>query len=176
MHHCRRKHLLSALLIVHCAFAHGFSTEIEARASKHKDCIQKAAERYDVDPNLLKAIGAVESGFNASAIGKNTNGTEDLGVMQINSSWLPKLHKYGITRDILLKQPCTNIHVGAWILADNIKRLGPTWNAVGAYNAMTPSKREVYVHKVWRKYMALTGAHIPVSPVEVVAKPALRLI
>jgi len=27
------------------------------------------------------------------------------------------------------------IHVGAWLLADSFFRYGPTWGAVGAYNA-----------------------------------------
>lgn len=152
------------------------SAAVATRAAKQKDCIQEASHRYSVDANLLKAIGAVESGFNPGAIGKNTNGTEDLGIMQINSSWLPRLSKFGITRDKLLNEPCTNIHVGAWILADNIRRLGPTWNAVGAYNAVTVSKREKYVHKVWEKYMALSGGLQSDPQVVEVKKPPLRLI
>ena len=36
--------------------------------------------------------------------------------MQINSSWLPILAKYGIAKSDLLN-PCVNTHVGAWVLA-----------------------------------------------------------
>jgi len=61
--------------------------------------------------------------------------------MQINSSWLPKLRKYGIGVNELF-DPCTSIQVGAWILAQNIQRLGHSWEAVGAYNSSIPADRQ----------------------------------
>ncbi|MFP3468179.1 lytic transglycosylase domain-containing protein, partial [Leifsonia sp. SIMBA_070] len=80
--------------------------------------------RFSVDWRLLHAIAEVESGLNPGAIGYNKKGgrilSEDLGMMQINTSWLPVLRPMGITRDVLLSNACQNIHVGAWILAKNI--------------------------------------------------------
>ena len=61
-------------------------------------------------------------------------GTRDIGLMQINTSLLPKLASFGIREQDLL-DPCTNIEVGAWVLSDAIRRHGDTWQAVGAYNA-----------------------------------------
>ena len=76
--------------------------------------------------------------------------------MQINSAWLPTLASHGIgERD--LYEPCTNIHVGAWILAGNVSRLGYTWEAVGAYNAASPALRRNYVEKV-RRYLSVAPA------------------
>jgi len=112
-------------------------------------CWDDAAKRYQVSSALLYAIARTESGLNPQAIGRNRNGSRDIGLMQINSTWLPKLATHGI-RERDLFEPCTNIHVGAWILADNVSRLGYTWEAVGAYNATDPALRRAYIDKVRR--------------------------
>lgn len=119
-------------------------------------CWEDAASRYQVSSALLYAIARTESGLNPRAIGRNTNGSRDIGLMQINSAWLPTLASHGIgERD--LYEPCTNIHVGAWILAGNVSRLGYTWEAVGAYNAASPALRRNYVEKV-RRYLTVAPA------------------
>lgn len=116
-------------------------------------CWDEAAARYRVNSAVLYAIARTESGLNPLAVGRNANGSRDIGLMQINSSWLPKLAEFGITeRDLF--QPCTSIHVGAWLLAHNIYRYGYTWEAVGAYNAVSPSKRSAYIKKVQRNLRA----------------------
>jgi len=112
-------------------------------------CFDEAAERYQVPVVLLKAISTVESGGNPSARNVNKDGSHDIGHMQINSSWLPTLAKFNIDEKTLA-DPCINTHIGAWVLAHNIARLGLSWDAVGAYNAKSPSKRLVYAHKVAR--------------------------
>ena len=97
-------------------------------------CFEAAAARYQIPAELLVAIARTESGLRADAIGRNEDGSEDLGLMQINSWWLPHLARYGLTREDLT-DPCTNVEVGAWILAQEIRRFGYGWEAVGAYNA-----------------------------------------
>ena len=119
-------------------------------------CWDAAASRYHVDRHLLHAIARTESSLNAHAVNVNRNGTRDIGLMQINSAWLPTLAAHGIgERDLF--DPCTSIHVGAWILAGNVQRLGYTWEAVGAYNAANPELRRAYVEKV-RRHLRGTGA------------------
>lgn len=110
-------------------------------------CLEEAAARYQVSPALLWSIAKVESGFNPLARNVNTNGSEDIGIMQINSSWLPVLQRYNITRKDLF-DPCISFHVGAWVLSNNIHRYGNNWKAVGAYNAITESKQNKYIGKV----------------------------
>lgn len=99
------------------------------------NCWAAAAYRYDLPVDLLFAIGQVESAHKVGAIGVNTNGSRDLGLMQINDRWLPLLATYGIREDDLLSKPCTNVQVGAWILAQEVQRSGYTWQSIGAYNA-----------------------------------------
>ena len=77
-------------------------------------CFEEAASRYQVPSVLLKAISRVESAGNPNALNRNKDGSFDIGHMQINSRWLPKLSHFGISRDQLW-DPCTNTLVGAWI-------------------------------------------------------------
>ncbi len=118
--------------------------------------------RYQVNSALLYAIARTESGLNPQAIGRNSNGSRDIGLMQINSAWLPTLASHGIgERDLF--EPCTNIHVGAWILAGNVSRLGYTWEAVGAYNTASPALRRSYIEKVRRHLTADVPASGPAA-------------
>jgi soluble lytic murein transglycosylase-like protein len=112
-------------------------------------CWEDAANKYGINAYLLYAIAKTESNLNPRAINRNKNGSVDIGMMQINSSWLPTLSKYGLT-ETSLYDACTSIHVGAWILAQNIRRYGNTWTAVGAYNARSSELRLRYAMKVYR--------------------------
>ncbi|CAB3964097.1 lytic transglycosylase [Burkholderia cenocepacia] len=112
------------------------------------DCLDDAAAFQHVSVSLMRGIAQVESGMNPSAVNTNTNGTVDIGLMQINSTWLPTLAREGITRESLF-DACTNAYVGAWILSQNIRQLGANWNAIGAYNSASPDKRLAYARKVY---------------------------
>jgi len=120
-------------------------------------CWEEAAQYYGVNPYLLYAIAKTESSLNPSAINRNKNGSYDIGLMQINSSWLPTLRKYGVEEKDLY-DPCTSIQVGAWILSQNMRRMGVTWEAVGAYAAVSPEKRIQYAKKVQRNLPAAASA------------------
>lgn len=112
-----------------------------------EDCLAKAATHHHVDLNLLRAIAKVESRMNPKAVGRNSNGSSDTGLMQINDWWLPTLSKFGIKKTDLL-DACTSAYVGAWILAKSIQQHGLTWRAVGAYNSPTPKNQLIYAEKV----------------------------
>ncbi|HEX3141058.1 MAG TPA: lytic transglycosylase domain-containing protein [Rhizobacter sp.] len=113
-------------------------------------CWEQAAQKYGVSVHLLHAIAKTESSLNPAAVNRgNANGSYDVGLMQINSSWLPRLRQYGIEEKDLY-QPCVSIDVGAWILAHNIRQFGNTWAAVGAYNTPNPTRGLEYAHRVYR--------------------------
>ncbi len=130
------------------------------------DCIDEAAAFQHVHVGLMRAIAQVESGTRTNVINPNSNGTFDIGLMQINSSWLPRLAREGITEQSLF-DPCTNAYVGAWILSENIRQFGPTWNAIGAYNASAPDKRLAYARKVVdaaRSIVSTADSPMPILP------------
>jgi len=125
-------------------------------------CFEDAAKKNGINKDILIAIAMVESHLDKNAVSKNRNGTEDVGLMQINSVHFPMLQAAGIKRRDLFNA-CVNIHVSALILKDCIRIHGNTWEAVGAYNVghvKSPQAnrlRRVYAQKVWRKYVRITG-------------------
>jgi hypothetical protein len=96
-------------------------------------CWDSASESYGIPVEVLKAVARAESGFDPQSLHRNRDGSRDIGMMQINSAWLPTLARYGID-EVSLANACTNLKVGAWILANNAKKHGWTWKAIGAYN------------------------------------------
>lgn len=106
-----------------------------ADAAVLEPCFDRAAQRWGLHGPLLRAIARAESGLRPGATHRNADGTVDYGLMQVNAVHLPRLAGQGIDADRLLADPCTNIDVGAGILADFTRRHGMTWRAVGAYNA-----------------------------------------
>ena len=110
-------------------------------------CFNLASTQYKIPAKLLKAIAKTETKFDSYAININTNKTYDIGLMQINSTWLTKLNRVGITQTDLL-DGCKNIQIGAWILASNIKQYGFNTRAIGAYNSPTAGNQARYARKV----------------------------
>ena len=74
----------------------------------------------------------------------------DVGLMQINSYWI---HKLRLSPDIVL-DPFVNLTVGAWILAQELKRYGNNWKGVGSYHtpaSRNPVRAKKYAERVYKK-------------------------
>lgn len=121
-----------------------------ATSFSHGMCFNEAASYYNVNPQVLYAIAKHESRLNRNAVNRNSDGSYDIGVMQINTVWLPELNKIGIRYEHLF-DPCTNVYVGAWIYAKKVRKYGNTWNAVGAYHSETAKKKEKYSWIIFRQ-------------------------
>ena len=106
-------------------------------------CIPAAAQHHRIDPRLLRAVLKVESDLRPWAFGRNTNGTVDMGMAQINSIHLPELARHGIQSQHLF-DPCVASYVAAWLLRRNIDRHGLTWFGVAAYHSLTPEHNQRY--------------------------------
>ncbi|MBI5050859.1 MAG: lytic transglycosylase domain-containing protein [Nitrospirae bacterium] len=114
-------------------------------------CYEDAGRQYDLNPLLLMAVSKTESNYNPLAVNTNSDGTQDIGLMQINSSWIKNLN---LNPGLLLSDPCYNLKTGANILNKCIERYGYTWEAVGCYNATSRHKRAKYSWKIFDKLKA----------------------
>jgi peptidoglycan lytic transglycosylase len=108
------------------------------REHRFDNVIRTAAERYGVDPALVKAVAWRETKFNSTARGR----AQEIGLMQIRESaaldWASaeKLHPFEHEQ---ILDAGTNTLVGAWYLGKLLKRYTQTDDpmpyALADYNA-----------------------------------------
>lgn len=115
-------------------------------------CLMLASQTYSVPPAVLVGIYQVEGGKVGQAVA-NTNGTYDLGPMQINTVWIPDLaDRWGVTERTAVKwvkdDPCTNMGVSAWILKSHLDETGSLAQAIANYHSRTPTHGNPYKSKV----------------------------
>lgn len=123
----------------------------------HATCFEDAAALYGVSPLVLRAIQRVENRqADPRLVSHNMNGTADYGLMQINSIWLNDIRRYGYTPEHLM-DPCLNVVIAAWILANKLSGQYLTWQAVGRYHSTTPHLRDKYAAKVQSEFIRLGG-------------------
>lgn len=116
-------------------------------------CIFLAAQTYGVPPAVLVGILHVEGGKVGQQV-RNTNGTYDLGPMQINTIWMPELAKHWQVSPATAKRwvrddGCINVAVGAWILRKKSDDAGSLYTGIAHYHSKTPRHGLPYRQKVF---------------------------
>src|SRR5580704_3907841 len=130
-----------------------------AKAGRYDSIIENAAQSASVEPNLLRAVIVVESGFNSRAVSKRGA----VGLMQLMPA---TASRYGVSNPFDARQ---NVHAGARYLKFLIDRFGHDVRlALAAYNAgedavernggqIPPfSETMAYVPRVLKIYKMLT--------------------
>ena len=126
-------------------------------------CMALVASIYNLPPRVLPSIHVVEGG-GIGTVHLNADGSQDLGYMQVNSRWLPKLAEYSklpesSVRQNLLSRPCFNVAAAGYIMR---RYLDETRNdlmrAVGDYHSHTPQLNAAYRELVTRSAAELFGA------------------
>lgn len=104
----------------------------QVNSSIYDEIINEKAKKYGIEPSLIRAIIAVESGFNPRAVSRKGA----MGLMQLMPS---TASLYGAIDPF---DPEQNIEAGVRYLRDLIRKFGDKRLAVAAYNA-----GETAVHK-----------------------------
>ena len=115
-------------------------------------CMILASQTYSVPPAVLVGIYKAEGGKIGQEV-KNTNGSHDLGPMQINTLWIPELaDKWGVTEKTAHRwvrdDACTNVGVSAWILKSHLDETQNLSQAIAHYHSRTPKHGDRYKAKV----------------------------
>jgi len=134
------------------------NSEIIKKYNKYDNLFQKVASEYNLPWFLLKSIAITENHkLNPKLVQKNTNHTYDIGLMQINSTWIKKLkNKFPQISFAKLKEPYFNIKIGAYILKQNIENYGYSWKSVSFYHSFTKKYRIEWLKRIKNniKYLA----------------------
>lgn len=129
-------------------------------------CMALVANIYGLPPRVLPSIQAVEGG-QVGLSRLNGNGTEDLGLMQVNTIWINLLSHYSkltptIVRNNLLNVPCYNIAAAGLIMRTYLDEAGgDLMRAVGNYHSHTPVFHQQYREKVLHSATTLFGSAAP---------------
>ncbi len=103
-----------------------YDSMLLAKAGQYDSIIEKAAISASVEPNLLRAVIVVESGFNSHAVSKRGA----VGLMQLMPATATR---FGVSN---IFDPRENVHAGAQYLKFLIDRFGQDIRlALAAYNA-----------------------------------------
>ncbi|MBS0984398.1 lytic transglycosylase domain-containing protein [Gluconobacter cerinus] len=112
-------------------------------------CMLAASLHFGIPPRVLPTIWQIERGRNGVAV-SNTNGSLDIGIMQINSLWIPVLaHIARLSPDEtvhrLLQDSCFNVTASALIVRSYLDEThGNLMQAIGDYHSHTPSLNGAY--------------------------------
>jgi soluble lytic murein transglycosylase len=129
--------VLLGIVLMTCSVSIWYVSETK-RIARYNLLISEAAERYDVDENLIRAVIWRESGFNERAKGS----AQEKGLMQVTprvgEAWAKSV-KLESFQESDLFDARTNIHAGTWYLAQARKRWQdtdmPEMFALAEYNA-----------------------------------------
>ncbi|WP_369679300.1 lytic transglycosylase domain-containing protein [Sphingopyxis sp. GW247-27LB] len=139
-------------------FSFGFSLPAMARApvatanAEIARCIRSAAHGKPWLERTLWGLRDQEGGWIGAAV-VNSNGTHDLGPLQINSSWVPKIaalvrRSETHVRHWLQNDACFNAEAARWIFLSGLALTGDYWKAIGVYHSPTAWRQARYATSV----------------------------
>lgn len=142
-------------------------------------CSIVAAVKYEVPANIVLAVAEKEGGKAGQWV-KNSNGTYDVGAMQLNTSYLKDLKKYGITPEDAATPGCYSFDLAAWRLRGHLQHdSADVWTRAANYHSRTPKYNRIYrtdLIKKAQKWGTWLEARFETYPVVTAEPTPLRFI
>lgn len=155
-----------ALLVANPAEARG-AGEGEGRIA---ECIRQASGGKPWLEKTLWGLRDQEAGWLGAEVG-NTNGSQDLGPLQVNSSWVKRIavlvgRPQADVRAWLVNDPCFNAGAARWIFLTALQTTGDFWKAIGVYHSPTAWRQKRYAQSVARHMQRRFGGDVFTAPIE----------
>lgn len=111
-------------------------------------CIHRAASGRPWLAQTLRALRRQEGGWIGAEV-RNADGSVDLGPMQVNSWWVPRIARLinrsePQVRSWLRDDPCFNVDAARWIFLSALHDAKDFWRAVGIYHSPTRWRQMKY--------------------------------
>jgi hypothetical protein len=125
-------------------------------------CMALTAHFYALPPRVLPSIQAVEGG-RPGLVHENTDGSADLGLMQVNTRWVAPIAQLigsppAQVQARLTLDPCFSIAAAGAILRAYLREShGDLMLAIGDYHSHTPPLNLAYQAMVYQRAAALFG-------------------
>lgn len=164
----------SLVLPVYACLALLMATPAQARGSgegesRIAECIRQVAGGKPWLEKTLWGLRDQEAGWLGAEVG-NTNGSQDLGPLQVNSGWVKRIsalvdRPQADVRAWLVHDPCFNAGAARWIFLSALQSTGDFWKAIGVYHSPTAWRQRRYAQSVARHMQRRFGQDIFAAPV-----------
>ncbi|MFB0875558.1 MULTISPECIES: lytic transglycosylase domain-containing protein [unclassified Sphingobium] len=127
-------------------------------------CIQLAARGQPWLEKTLWGLRDQEGGWIGAEV-FNTNGSHDLGPLQVNSWWVPKLalatgRPNSHVRWWLVHDACFNVSAARWIFLSGLAVTRDYWEAIGVYHSPTEWRQRRYAASVAHHLRSRFGPNV----------------
>ena len=156
--------LIAAIILVWACDVQARPVPLMEHEARIASCIRDAAAGKVWLERTLWGLRDQEAGWLGAQI-MNSNGTQDLGPFQVNSSWIPRLANLTgrsgrEVRTWLSSDLCFNVQAARWIFLSGLTATGDYWKAVGMYHSPTHWWQRRYALSVARHLRIRFGDHV----------------
>ncbi|WP_253258010.1 lytic transglycosylase domain-containing protein [Sphingobium sp. SA916] len=144
----------ASTLIVQAAPAYGEARDPDMLAAEKaiNQCIHRAASGRPWLAQTLRALRKQEGGWIGAEV-RNRDGSVDLGPMQVNSWWVPRIARMigrseSQIKSWLRDDPCFNVDAARWIFLSALHDVKNFWRAVGIYHSPTRWRQMRYSRSI----------------------------